>query len=147
MAVTRARSVEDGNLSSSIITSRDKQYKDLDLSFVKNPNGDVYKKSDAAAVKQAVKTLLMTGQGEKPFKPLFGAGLGAMLFENATADTEAEVDLLIRTAIENYEPRAEVIHVQSDMNLDRNELFVKVTFRVVSTQEEVTLETSLSRLR
>lgn len=147
MAVTRARSVEDGNLSSSILTSRDRKYKDIDLSFTLSPNKDLYKKTDAAAVKQAVKTLLLTGPGERPFQPVFGAGLSRLLFENATEDTEAEIDVLIRTAIENYEPRAEVIDVQTNMNLDRNELFVKVTFRVISTQQEVTLETSLSRLR
>ena len=59
MALNRALAAEDTNLSvSKIITTRNKDYKDLDLSFVKKTNtGDIFKKTDAAAVKQAVKTL------------------------------------------------------------------------------------------
>ena len=149
MAVTRALSIEDGNTSSggSIIAQRDKAYKDIDLAFVAKPNGDLYKKTDAAAVKQAVKNLLMTGVGQRPFRPNLGADLGAMLFENATESTADELDLLIRTAIENYEPRAEVLNLNIQNNLDRNEIFVGVEFRVKNTSEVVNLETTLSRLR
>lgn len=149
MAVTRALSIEDGNLSSggSIISSRDRTYKDIDLSFALKPDGDLYKKTDASAVKQAVKNLLMTGTGERPFRPGLGANLGTMLFENATDASELELDLLIRTAITNYEPRAKIINIKIDSELDRNQIFVAVTFKVVNTQEQVTLETSLSRLR
>jgi phage baseplate assembly protein W len=149
MAVTRALSIEDGNLSSggSIISSRDKAYKDIDLAFVRKPNGDLYKKTDAASVKQAVKNLLMTGRGQRPFQPLVGANLGSILFENANDLTTSQIDLAIRLAIENYEPRAEVLNIKVDNNLDRNQVFVGVEFRVKNTQELVTLETSISRLR
>jgi phage baseplate assembly protein W len=149
MAVTRALSIEDGNLSSggSIVSSRDKAYKDIDLAFVLRPDGDLYRKTDAAAVKQAIKNLLMTGAGERPFRPNLGANLGTMLFENATDATELELELLITTAISNYEPRAELINIKIDSELDRNQIFVAVTFKVRNTQEQVTLETSLSRLR
>lgn len=149
MAVTRALSIEDGNLSSggSIISSRNKAYQDIDLAFVAKPNGDLYKKTDAAAVKQAVKNLLMTGLGQRPFQPTVGADLGAILFENATEATEQELDLLIRLAIQNHEPRADVTDVKIQNNLDRNQIFVGVTFRVKNTSEVVTLETTLARLR
>ena len=51
MAATRAFSIEDGNLNTrSIITSRNRVYSDIDLTFTKRPDGDVYRKTDAAAV-------------------------------------------------------------------------------------------------
>ena len=50
---TKAYSLEDGNLSNKpIITSQTKTYNDIDLSFKKKTTGDVFKKTDAAAVKQ-----------------------------------------------------------------------------------------------
>jgi hypothetical protein len=58
--VTRAFAVEDGNLNTtSLVTSRNRLYKDIDLTFAKKPSGEIYKKTDAAAVKQAVKNLII----------------------------------------------------------------------------------------
>ena len=60
MATTRVLSKEDGNLNTStLITSRSRLYSDIDLTFTAKPNGEIYKKRDAAAVKQAVKNLLV----------------------------------------------------------------------------------------
>ena len=54
MATNRVLSREDGNLSSaSIITGRTTEYRDIDLSFRAKPNGEIYNKKEAAAVKQA----------------------------------------------------------------------------------------------
>ena len=64
MAV-KAFSIEDGNLSASVVTTRSKKYTDIDLTFANRPSGDVYKKVDAAAVKQAVKNLLLTSVSQE----------------------------------------------------------------------------------
>ena len=61
--MARAYSTEDTNLSKSLISSRGTDYKDIDLAFAAKPAGDVFKKTDAAAVKQAVKNLLLTNRG------------------------------------------------------------------------------------
>ena len=59
--MARQFAVEDGNLQTrSIVTSRTVNYKDVDLTFSKKANNDIFKKEDAAAVKQAVKNILMT---------------------------------------------------------------------------------------
>ena len=55
---TRAFAVEDGNIGlTTINTSRSKSYSDIDLTFTAKASGDIFKKSHAAAVKQAVKNL------------------------------------------------------------------------------------------
>ena len=53
MAVTRSLSFEDANINvgSTVATSRNVPYSDLDLTFANKTTGDVYKKVDAAAVK------------------------------------------------------------------------------------------------
>ena len=57
----KAFALEDGNLNTTKITStKAVSYKDMDLFFSPKPSGDIYKKQDAAAVKQSVKNILMT---------------------------------------------------------------------------------------
>ena len=141
-------SVEDGNLSSSLIkSSRAKVYKDIDLTFTVKPSGEIYKKQDAAAVKQAIKNLLLTNFGEKPFNANFGANLRAWLFELADEDTEYDIERAIMAAIESYEPRAKLLNVTAKVNPDGNDVQVTVVFQVISTSEEVTFTTTLARLR
>ena len=148
MAIRRVLSTEDGNLQkSTLISSRAVDYLDIDLTFAKRPSGDIYKKKDAAAVKQSIKNLLLTDFYEKPFQPFFGANLRAMLFELADDDTEDEVEENIRTAINKYEPRAEILTISVNVLPDQNDMRVSVHFKIISTQETVTFTTNLSRLR
>lgn len=151
MATTRAVSIEDANLGQSgLATTQNRQYIDVDLSFAKKQTtGDVYKKQNAAAVKQAVKNLLMTNQNEKPFQPYFGANLSRFLFELADEDTEEDIQEEIRNVIEVYEPRVDINSLQVTTRLlaDYNSLEVTVVFRVINTNEVVDFTTVLSRLR
>ena len=100
MATSRVLSTEDGNLSSSnIISSRTKDYSDVDLSFVPKPNGDIFKKTDAAAVKQSVKNIILTNHFEKPFLPFFGGNVRSLLFELAYDDVGEETQENIKYKI------------------------------------------------
>ena len=148
MAIRRVLSTEDGNLQkSTLISSRAVDYLDIDLTFNKRPSGDIYKKRDAAAVKQSIKNLLLTDFYEKPFQPFFGGNLRAMLFELADEDTEDEVEENIRNAINKYEPRAEILTITVNVLPDQNDIRVSVYFKIISTEETVTFTTNLSRLR
>jgi phage baseplate assembly protein W len=146
--VSRAFSIEDGNLNSaSINVGRKKKYSDIDLTFARRPDNDVYKKTDAAAVKQSVKNILMTNYAERPFMPEFGANLNDFLFN---LDTEFDDDLLeesIIRAIEDYEPRAVVLNVKVTTKPDFNSVTATVTFRVLSTNEVLSVNLDLTRLR
>ena len=146
--VTRAFAVEDGNLNTtSLVTSRNRLYRDIDLTFAKKPSGEIYKKTDAAAVKQAVKNLLLTNKYEKPFQPEFGGDLNNLLFELVDNDTVYEIDGAIREAIKRYEPRARVRQVATNLQPDANSIGITITFQIVNTEEVVTLDTTITRLR
>jgi phage baseplate assembly protein W len=146
--VTRAFAVEDGNLNTaSLVTSRNRLYKDIDLTFAKKPSGEIYKKTDAAAVKQAVKNLLLTNRYEKPFQPEFGGDLNNLLFELVDNDTVYEIDGAIREAIKRYEPRARVRQIATNLQPDANSIGITITFQIVNTEEVVTLDTTITRLR
>jgi phage baseplate assembly protein W len=148
MAIRRVLSTEDGNLQkSTLISSRAVDYLDIDLTFSKRPSGDIYKKRDAAAVKQSIKNLLLTDYHEKPFQPFFGGNLRAMLFELADDETEDEIRSNIVTAINNYEPRVEIQNIDVNVLPDQNDMRVSIVFKIISTEELVTFTTNLSRLR
>ena len=146
--VRRYFTPEDTNQETAILLgARRIPYSDIDLSFQKRPVGDIYKKREAAAVKQAVKNLLLTNLTEKPFQPTFGGDLSNLLFELANNDADEILELAVATAIENWEPRAKVTNIQVNVTPDNNTARVRVTFQVISIEEEVTLETTVIRLR
>ena len=145
--MSRVLSIEDGNLSSSIITSRDKLYSDIDLLFERRPSGDIYKKTDADAVKQSVNNIVSTNRYEKPFEIFYGANITGMLFELADAGMGTHIEDQIQSAIEQYEPRAKILNIDVNSNPDRNSLQVTLLFRIKSNEQEVELETTVSRLR
>lgn len=148
MATSRFLSREDGNLQqSSLVTSRKKVFRDLDVTFAAKPSKEISVKKDAAAVKQAVKNLILTNFYEKPFQPFFGGNIAGLLFELADDATGTEVEEQIVSAIQQYEPRAQILDVDVNSKPDRNSLTVTITFKVVNTQEIVTFTTNLSRLR
>ena len=142
-------SIEDGNLQNKSITvSIDREYSDIDCTFTPKPTtGDIYKKTDAAAVRQAVKNLLMTNRGSIPFRPYYGGNLEGMLFALSTELDEDDVEDVIRLAIKNHEPRAEVREVTALFNEDTYSLSVRLVFAVVNTPKIVTMDLTIARSR
>lgn len=149
MATNRVLSNEDGNLNSSVIIStRTRTHKDIDLTFTAKPSGDIYKKQDAAAVKQAVKNLIMTNHFEKPFLPRYGGNITGMLFELVNdVDIADEIYENIVDSMERYEPRAKILDINVNAQIDQNSIEVTITFQVINTEELVTFTTVVSRLR
>ena len=145
--MARSFSIEDGNLQSSITGSRNRKYSDVDLTFNTNTINDVYKKLDAGAVKQSVKNILLTSYHEKPFRPYFDTNLNDILFELFDQSLMNDIDLRIKTAIQNYEPRAKIEDISVTELRDINALYITIIFSIVNTGEKVTLTTTITRLR
>ena len=145
---TRAFSIEDGNLATeSILTTQKRTYKDIDLSFAKKTTGEIFKKTDAAAVKQAVKNVLLTSRLEKPFNPDFGAGLNRFLFDLNTNFDRFEIEDAIVSTLARTEPRARVIDIDAVILPDDYTVNITVKFRVLSTDTIEQVTVSLTRLR
>lgn len=146
--VTRAFAVEDGNLDSkTLVVTRKSNYSDIDLTFAKKGTGDVYKKNDASSVKQAVKNLLLTNWGEKPFQPFFGGDLRGLLFQ---LDTEFDDELLrekIITSIEAYEPRVSIEAIQVSTPPDQLSVNLTIHFVIINTGQDASVQLTLTRLR
>ena len=152
--MAKAFSIEDGNLSNrAIVTSVSKLHSDIDCTFEakyadnENKKGDIYKKTDAASVRQAVKNLLMTVPGEKPFNPYFGSALNGMLFSLSNDVDEDDIESAIFQAIDAYEPRVIVNRVNVDINEDNYSVEATVIFQLINTLETVSVTVSISRKR
>ncbi len=128
--------------------ARQVTYKDLDFAFKQNPNtNDVGIKKNNDAVIQSCLNILRTNHGERPFNYNFGANLRAYLFENMTNITAANMSTSINLALENYEPRIEVLNTNIQTKPEDNEVYITVTGRVRSTNEIVNIATTIERLR
>ena len=144
----RVFSQEDGQLEKpTIVSSRERVYKDVDLTFTARSMGDVFKKTDAASVKQAVKNLLLTNHGDKPFIHYYGGNLNSFLFENIDDLDELEIMDHISAEINNYEPRALVQSLKVNARPDNNSIELLVRFQIINTFENVELNVELTRLR
>lgn len=131
-------SSEDANLSNSIRVVRERAYSDIDLTLNANiisesDKGDIYKKLDAASVKQSLKNLILTNRFEKPYRPAFGANLGSKLFELIDETSGNEVIDSIKKSIERYEPRAKILNIKVFANPNSNSLSVTLEFRIINT--------------
>ena len=124
-------------------------YKDIALSFDKDPfSKDILTKVDASAVKQALKVLVLTNPGEKPFDPNFGAGVSGLLFENLNMGTKILMEDRIKEQVSFYEPRVKLEKVTFDEdNIDSNEITITIQFYVVGTNVLLNLDISFERIK
>jgi phage baseplate assembly protein W len=123
-------------------------YKDLDLSFTPLPgSGDAAKKYDVNAVKQSLRILLLTANGERPFNYLLGSPIYRMLFEPMDMITANMLETQITILITNQEPRVRLNKVEVIPNEDLNRYDITLYFYVVGLPEPVVYSTFLKRLR
>jgi len=141
-------SAEDNDLTSSIAVARTKQYKDIDLTLsIFDDTGDIYTKTDVAAVKQSVKTLMLSDRFERPFRNDLGAGLNDLLFDLNVGNSESDLREQIVKTLNKYEPRAIIRTVRVTSSPDENTVSVRLEFGVRNFNTTEVIETTLSRLR
>jgi len=149
--MARAFSIEDGGLGnfSTVKSTQNKEYVDIDLSFAAKGAGDVYKKNAVSSVTQSLKNLLMTNRTEKPFSPYFGANLNSYLFELLDQGTVNEMQNAIVQNIEVFEPRInpDTLQVIPEADINGNSLTLTIIFNIVNSSKTVEFTTRLNRLR
>lgn len=125
-----------------------RQYTDIDLDFRAHPiTGDVLRKVGDAAIIQSIKNLLSTSKYEKLFQPRIYSNLRDHLFEPIDNITSSAIQNEIRSTINNFEPRADVVEVNATPDYDNNGYSVSVTFFIVNQTTPITIEIFLERLR
>ena len=126
-----------------------RQYTDLDLFFgKKSSNSDVQDITDIKAVKRSIRNLVLLNHYEKPFHPEIASGVRDMLFELMTPVTAQVLARKIEDVINNFEPRARLVGVRAEPDLDKNLYEITIEFYVINQPTElVDLTVMLERLR
>ncbi len=123
-------------------------YADFHKDLTVNPfSNDIALKTDEEAIKDALKNLILIDKGEKLFQPYFGGNIRAMLFELNSPATIKLIQEQIKTTINNYEPRAELIDVEVYSLIDDNKVAIKIIYALKSREDPIEVEFILERVR
>ena len=124
-------------------------FSDVNVTFTPHPvTGKLPVLKNADAVKRAVRNLILTNFGERPYDPLYGGNVRALLFENTDDPIlRDKITRDITLAIKQYETRAEVIQVDVTVRPDSNALVIKIQFQIVNQRFPVDLEVAIERVR
>jgi phage baseplate assembly protein W len=123
------------------LESRTSRYfKDLSLSFVKNPaTDDLTTLTNERAITRSIRNLVTTIKGERFFEPDLGCDVNRLLFENYLNENSIKVlETEIRNTILRYEPRVELETdaVRVDPDDEGNAIAIKVKFSIVGLEAE-----------
>lgn len=137
-----------GNLEQAKVVSKKKPWRDLDLSLKIHPiRKDIIPLKDDAAIKNAVKNLLVSNFYERPFQDDLGANLRGLLFEPSGFLTEIQLRDNIRNVIKKYEPRVSVKGIDITDDIDNNSYRITVNFLIKEYDTAENVEIVLRRLR
>ena len=125
---------------------RSRSFKDFSVNFARNPfTDDLSIVNNDNSIKQAVKNIILTSPGEKPFQPLIGSSVNRLLFEPLDAFTADAVAEEIRTTINQYEPRVKLTKVDVTPIFEGNKLNVSLEYKIVGLPIVETIEFVLQR--
>lgn len=103
--------------------------------------------NDIDAVKNAIKNLILTNRGERPFHPELGANVTALLFEPADPFTVMSIKNEINRVIRAFEPRVDSLEVDVIDQSERNSYYITIRFSIQATGYESEVSFYLNRLR
>ena len=107
-------------------------FKDISMTFQVNPlNYDLITLKNESAISRSIRNIVFTLPGEKFFNETFGSRVSKSLFENIDEISASIIRDEIQNSITNYEPRVELIDVQTKPDYDNGEFNVTIVYRIV----------------
>jgi len=123
-------------------------FSDIDFDFLPHPvTGDIVRKYDETAIKKSIINLILTKPYERPFQPKLGSQVYGLLFEPVSHSTLTAMEETVKQAIDNYEPRADVISVTIEDNIVYNGVTILIWFHVFNSPQPIDLTIFLERVR
>lgn len=104
------------------------------------PDGRVMWSEGAQNVRESIRIILDTEQGERLNLPAFGGGMRSMLFEPNTVATRFQIQDRITKALAAWEPRIIVTEVAVDLDpADSEAAIATIQYKLVATQVRETI--------
>jgi len=123
-------------------------FSDFTTAFTAHPtSGDLVRLTNNDAVVRSVKNIVLTQFYERPFRPNLGSNVTHYLFENFDQGIAEDISNAIKEAIEDNEPRAELLNVHVSEVPDDNRLTVTIIFRIKNNTAPTTVQVFLERVR
>ena len=118
------------------IQRQSKPFKDLSFTLGINPlNGDLLILKNENAISRAIRNLIFTYPGERPFQPRLGSEIKRSLFENFDVTVLDTIKDEIESTIRSYEPRAVLEDVtvapSEGGDFDSNSLNVTIRYKII----------------
>lgn len=108
---------------------------------------DLARSVNENAVRDSIRSLIMTDRGERLFQPDIGCDIRGSMFENMDPNTSLILKENIKSTIKTYEPRCDLKDVIVFANLEQNSVSVKIIFSVINSNRDSTLTIDLDRVR
>ena len=108
----------------------------IDFPFARVTNQDGYFKTTKTtidAIKNNIKLLLQTEQGERVFQPNLGMNLKRLVFEQINENTSIEIENNIVDVFDTWLPFVELKDIQTNIdttNQEQNKIKINITFSI-----------------
>ena len=124
-------------------------YSDFTRNFNKTPVGNqLARVTNDASIQQSLKNIILTNFGERLFQPYIGSNVIATLFENKVSETFSELEFYIQTAVENSEPRVNLLDINvKNSDVTEQEIIITIVYNTINSFEPVTFTYILKRVR
>jgi len=107
-------------------------FKDISMTFQSNPlSSDLIALKNETAIARSIRNIVFTLPGEKFFNENFGSKVSRALFENVDEISASIIRDEIRNSINNYEPRVQLIEVQTNPDYDNGSFDVVINYRII----------------
>ena len=104
-------------------------------------NGDGYftsTKTTIDAVKEDIRLLLLTQQGERLFQPLLGMNIRRFLFEQITENTVIEIENDIVATFSRWLPFVQLNDINIDITeQDKNQIKIDIKFNIANAPNDL----------
>lgn len=92
------------------------------------------------SIRQSIRIILSTAQGERVMRPDFGCGIHELVFAPNSAATRGLAEYHVREALIRWEPRIEVLSVRAVASGEQDEeLLISINYRVQVTDSRFNL--------
>jgi phage baseplate assembly protein W len=134
---------------SSGINKEVEVFSDFTTNFLKTPVGDqLARVINDSSIRQSIRNLMLTNTGDRLFQPTIGGNIRELLFENNLQENLITARNYVKTVIERFEPRVQLIDVRMDSpERDPHTVYVTIIYRTLNNSEPQTLTLLFKRVR
>jgi phage baseplate assembly protein W len=108
---------------------------------------DITRLKNEQAIKQSLRSIVLTSYGERFFQPNIGSDIKKFLFEPNDVVLAENVKFAIENAIRFHEPRVNILGVEVNSFAEEDRLSVNIVFSIINSINVQNLNLILRRVR